>query len=62
MLEFNPYFRPRAKDLLRNKIFDPFRMKNLEAGSPEKIIINIDKDNTNIYKTEKEHKITKEEN
>ena len=37
MLEINPYFRPTAKDLLRNKIFDKVRVKSAELDAPYKI-------------------------
>lgn len=43
MLHFNPYFRPRAKDILKNKIFDGIRIPENEQQSPYKIVINIDK-------------------
>ena len=33
LLEFNPYFRPRVKDLLKNKIFDSARVPQIEEGS-----------------------------
>ena len=42
MLEFNPYFRPTARELLTNKIFDAIRVKNIEEPSTKKIIIDID--------------------
>ena len=30
MTEFNPYFRPTAKELLKNRIFDEIRMESIE--------------------------------
>ena len=30
MTEFNPYFRPSAKELLKNKIFDDMRVESNE--------------------------------
>ena len=42
MTEFNPYFRPSAKELLKNKIFDSIRMKEIEENASHKIIIDID--------------------
>ena len=43
MLEFNPYFRPTARQLLKNKIFDSIRIPSIEERSPQKIVIDIDK-------------------
>ena len=59
MLEFNPHFRPSAKQLLKNKIFDSIRHENdiKSAISPYRIKIKIDQnedaidyENTNIRK------------
>ena len=47
MLQFNHYFRPTARELLRNKIFDQIRISSNEEASPSKIIVDIDK---NEYK------------
>jgi len=33
MLEFNPYFRKSAFELLQNKIFDPIRDPMKEKGA-----------------------------
>ncbi len=30
MLEYNPYFRPSAENLLKNKIFDKIRIPKIE--------------------------------
>ena len=43
MLSFNPYFRPTAKDLLKNKIFDNIRIPSIEEPCPHKIVVNIDR-------------------
>lgn len=43
MLEFNPYFRPSAKQLLQNPIFDDLRQKNNENAAPFKIKLFFDK-------------------
>ena len=43
MLEINPYFRPTAKQLLKNKIFDSVRIKENEVFANHKILINADK-------------------
>ena len=42
MLQFNPYFRPSAKELLENKIFDNYRREDLEEASPFKLSLDID--------------------
>ena len=42
MTEFNPYFRPSAKELLKNKIFDSIRKKKLEEKAPYKIMVDTD--------------------
>lgn len=44
MLNFNPYFRPSAKDLLKNEIFDKVRHKLLEAPMEFKISLQIDQE------------------
>ena len=43
MLQYNPYFRPSVKQLLKNKLFDEVRMDENQMLSPIKIVINIDK-------------------
>jgi serine/threonine protein kinase len=43
MLEFNPYFRPSAKQLLKNKIFDEIRNLDNEKRADFKIKISADK-------------------
>ena len=43
LLEYNPYFRPSAKELLSNKIFDEVRIKDNEIKSNGKCI-NIEMD------------------
>ena len=42
MTEFNPYFRPSAKELLKNKIFDNIRHESCEENPPCKILVDID--------------------
>ena len=44
MLEFNHYFRPSAKQLLKNKIFDSIRDLSFEIAPLHKIKLNIDTD------------------
>jgi hypothetical protein len=41
MLQFNPYFRPTAKELLKHKVFDSIRT-DVEISAPNKILIDID--------------------
>ena len=48
MLEFNPYYRPTARQLLKNKIFDGIRIPSIEERSPQKIVIDIDKNEFNF--------------
>lgn len=43
MLEFNPFFRPTAKECLQNKIFDNIRVAGLEVSAPFKINIDVDR-------------------
>ena len=43
MLEYNPYYRPTARQLLKNKIFDKVRVSEKQNIAPYKIVINIDK-------------------
>ena len=43
MLEFNPYFRPTAKELLKNPIFDEIRIEENETISPHKIVLGFDR-------------------
>ena len=42
MLQVNPFMRPTAKQLLKFKIFDKVRVKEVEVTSPHKIILKID--------------------
>ena len=43
LLEFNPHFRPTAKEVLKHKIFDDVRDKQNEIAAEFKIAIGIDK-------------------
>ena len=42
MLQFNPYFRPTAKEMLKHPIFDEIRT-DIEPEADFKVVINIDK-------------------
>lgn len=44
MLEFNPYLRPSAKELLSLKYFDDVRDDELENSSPFKLNLEVDTD------------------
>jgi serine/threonine protein kinase len=54
MLEFNPYFRPSAKQLLKNKLFDEIRNPNNEKRAEFKIKISADK---NFFANEYENEV-----
>lgn len=42
MLQYNAYFRPSAKQLLQNKIFDSIRVPVNEKKGPHKFVMNFD--------------------
>ena len=42
MLEYNPYYRPTAKQLLKSKLFDDIRVPEMQGIAPFKIVIKID--------------------
>lgn len=44
MLEFNPYFRPSAKELVLHPFFDNVRCEEYELPKPKKIQLDFDKD------------------
>ena len=44
MLEINPYFRPTAGELLKNKIFDEIRIRENEQMSRGNFKIQLDFD------------------
>jgi hypothetical protein len=43
MLQFNPFLRPTAKQLLGYPIFEELRKTNPPVKSPHKIVISCDK-------------------
>ena len=55
MLEFNPYFRPSARQLLKNKIFDSVRIEANEVTATHSIVISADK-HTNMAQNYSENK------
>lgn len=55
MLEYNHYYRPTAKQLLKNKFFDDIRVPELQGIAPFKIVINIDKNDWQQTYTKNEH-------
>ena len=44
MLQFNPFLRPSAKELLKNKYFDDVREESKEITSPFKLNLEFDTD------------------
>lgn len=44
MLEFNPYFRPSARELIRSAYFDDVRIEAYEMHTPGKLTLEIDED------------------
>jgi serine/threonine protein kinase len=44
LLEFNPYYRPTARHLLQNSLFDEIRQKQQELPSKIRIKLHIDKE------------------
>ena len=61
MLEFNPGFRPTAKECLKNKIFDKIRNKKFECDAPFKIIQEIFMPDVYDYTNEKHLLYTNED-
>ena len=55
MLRLNPYLRPTAKELLKNKIFDKHRVKKNEVSTPYKIIIELDNSQPVNYEEEQQY-------
>ena len=56
LLIFNPYYRFSATESIKCKVFEHCRVKSQEASAPEKIVLDIDKDdafNYSIGKSEK---------
>lgn len=49
MLEFNPFFRQTARELLKNPYFDNIRVADNEMHAPFKIQLNIDADDAYSY-------------
>jgi hypothetical protein len=44
LLEFNPYLRCSAAELLKSSLFDPVRNHQQEKSAPFKIKLEIDRD------------------
>ena len=49
MLEFNPYFRQSARELLKNPLFDNIRIIENEKQSVDKLKLQIDADESFDY-------------
>ncbi len=45
MLEFNPYFRRSAAELLKSPVFDDIRDPSMEQAAPRKLELRADKSN-----------------
>ena len=58
MLKFNPFFRVSASELLKSKVFDEFRINKNEKSASEKILLEIDKDESFNYESGKSDKYT----
>ena len=58
MLQMNPYFRCSAAELLKDKIFDQLRINKNERSAQEKILLDIDRDESFNYETGKSEKYT----
>ena len=46
MLQFNPYFRPSAKELVNHPYFDDIRQPEIKEYVPKKIIFQFDTDSS----------------
>ena len=55
MLQFNPYLRPSAKELLAHPYFDAVRDPKMEISSEYKLLLDVDMDECydceNVYTT-----------
>lgn len=61
MLEFNPYFRLSARELIKNKLFDEYRIIENEKQSSEKIKLVVDADESFDYESCKSNIFCKED-
>mmetsp|Transcript_34686 Transcript_34686/g.53173 ORF Transcript_34686/g.53173 Transcript_34686/m.53173 type:complete len:96 (+) Transcript_34686:1095-1382(+) len=60
-LEFNPYFRSSAEELLKNKIFDKIRDVKMEAPASSPCVLPIDEDGEFDYNEVRSTKHTNED-
>ena len=51
MLQFNPYFRCSAAEVIKHKNFDKIRLYSKEKSATEKIFLEIDSDKAYDYET-----------
>jgi len=58
ILKFNPFFRVSASELLKSKVFDEYRINKNEKSAPEKILLEIDRDESFNYESGKSEKFT----
>ena len=49
ILKFNPFFRLSASELLKCKLFDSVRDKEMERSAPYKIQLDVDRENSFDY-------------
>lgn len=56
MLEINPYFRPSAKQLIKNKLFDKIRRKSDILSAPFRVKIKIDEKESAINYEDRDYK------
>ena len=61
LLEFNPYFRSSAREVLKNAIFDDIRITENERQAPQKLKLIVDQDDAFDYELGKTTKFTKED-
>ena len=45
MLQFNPFFRPTATELLKNEIFNDIRIEENEISAEHQIVTSVDQSN-----------------
>jgi hypothetical protein len=61
MLEFNPYFRQSAREVIKSKLFDDVRIIENEKQSSEKIKLMVDADESFDYETCKSNVFSKDD-
>mgnify|MGYP000105742680 FL=1 len=59
MLEFNPFFRSSAREILKDTIFDDIRIHDNERQAPTKLKLAVDNDDAFDYEQGKATKYSK---